>query len=681
MKRFAIVLILTVVSVPAFAVEPTVPVEMTADADYIVNVPSDMAFSGAVPATASRTLFPGVLYPSGTEYTLFRNVNLSDVETFTAKFGGKMQKKDTAEYKWLTATAYHVNNNGSTADCQFQAMNNSYIFAIKCQFRQVGSDVVGKIAWCHYKYKNETYVLGYDFSSVGAYTLCNTLFGSTVCIADVGCVLKEGVTTTPAPQRIVFANTDATDATEDVELVYEPILVGNQVFVLDGVTTDQVLAVTAEMNSTKISTKWKTGVGYNRCYEKGGVAFQIQTVNDSTGDYGLYNSTVTLKQIGSRVVGSVTEACWGYNQRANPGPGYFFLHNGNGGSALAIADKEGTGGIAIRNLKFTVRRSLVRRETFTAYPDCLMRNWTKVFADVSLDELELESSPTGMDSAYLGGSGVGSVWTPVKTYLPTWVSGDQKWKIYYQTVYGGSTRSIRLSVGEFNGDIYAKVKAVTYGYNVGLPYSFGDAEYQSALTNCVDGKAATAATGANNTLAIKTIGASRIVRPIHSVTLDETFDTAGAPIRLKDVDLRLPAAADGAVETFNATVNGFGRVTFAGLTAMASPVLGPYVKVAIGATGAWVVDLSSGSVPVATFGGGLVAGGKIRFVVPSVFGGGVELGTPYCLTSGAALADGDAAKFTAEVVGRGDIRAVLSVVDGELFAEFEEIPGLLLILR
>lgn len=665
----------------AFSSAVAATVEMTADADYIVDVPGDMAFSGVVPATASQTLFPGVLYPAGTEFTLFRNVNLSDVETFTAKFGGKMAKSDSAEYKWLTATAYHVNNSGSAADCQFQAMNNSYIFAIKCQFRQVGSDVVGKIAWCHYGYKSATYVLGYDFSAVGAYALCDSLFGSTVCIADVGCVLKEGVTVTPAPQRIVFANTDATDATEDVELTYGPILAGNQVFVLDGVTTDQVLAVTAEMNSTRISTDWKTGVGYNRCYENGGVAFQIQTINDSTGSYGLYNSTVTLKQNGSRIVGSVTAACWGYNQRNNPGPGYFFHHNGNGGTTLEIANEEGTGGIAIRNLKFTVRRSLVRRETFATYPDCLMRNWTKVFSDVSLDDLEQGSSFSGMDSAYLGGSGVGSVWTPVMAYLPTWVSDDQKWKIYYQTIYGGSTRSIRLSVGEFDGAIYARVKAVTWGYNKGLPYSFGDGEYQSALTDSVDGRAATAETGASNTLAIKTIGASRIVRPIHSVTLDDTFDAAGTPIRLRDVDLRLPVAADGAVGAFDATVNGFGRVTFTGLTEMASPELGPHVKVAIGETGAWVIDLSSGSVPVATFGGGLVAGGKIVFTVPSAFDGKVEFGTPYCLTSGAALADGDAEKFTAEVVGCGGIRTVLSVVDGELFAEFEEIPGLMLILR
>ena len=232
----------------AFALNPVGPGEFVA-----AETSADMSLAGqsfAVPANAATTNYPGVFcprgevnatYPEGSPIgvwqTVWRNVSLSDVQGFTARLSycsDNIGTSNTASYVWtflnkylisagfVDAGVYHVTDNeDGSKSCQFQretGLSNIFM-GFKVTFKQEGADVKARIDLCRYAYKSDVQQLGGDFTMFGGtLRIAKVPFReSSGCIADIGCILKDGVNPVLAPTSINFVNTDTT-AVADEEL-------------------------------------------------------------------------------------------------------------------------------------------------------------------------------------------------------------------------------------------------------------------------------------------------------------------------------------------------------------------------------------------------------------------------------------------------------------------------------
>ena len=325
----------------AFALNPVGPGEFIAAETAV-----DMSLAGqsfAVPANAATTNFPGVFcprgpattadypegVPTGVWQTVWRNVSLSDIETFTARIAHIDASNignsiDESNYVWkftnyyLTraafkdAAAYHVTENGDgTVTCQFQKAddNNQTISCMKMTFRQVDADVEARIDFGKYASKNSTQSLGGDFNTFGLprKIVEAPFYATSLSVADIGCILKDGVSPVLAPSSINFVNTDAT-AVEDESLTnvvrrYDACLELPWVKLWPNTRLSDVDVGAAQMIGTGSGGKWVSANAYlpALCLEGQGVSYYYQYYNSQY----VRTAKVYFRQVGEDVWGRV----------------------------------------------------------------------------------------------------------------------------------------------------------------------------------------------------------------------------------------------------------------------------------------------------------------------------------------------------------------------------------------
>ena len=356
----------------AFALNPVGPGEFVA-----AETSADMSLAGqsfAVPANAATTNYPGVFcprgpattadypegVPTGVWQTVWRNVSLSDIETFTARIAhvdaNNIGSSIGDSYTWYfvnrylaraafkDAAAYHVTENGDgTVTCQFQKADDSggTISCVKMTFRQVDADVVARIDFGKYANVSATQSLGGDFNAFGLYrTIVEAPFSElSICVADIGCILKDGVSPVLAPTSINFVNADAT-AVEDECLTnvvrrYDACLELPWVKLWPNTRLSDVDVGAAQMIGTGSGGKWVSANAYlpAPCLEGQGVSYYYQYY---IGQY-VKTAKVYFRQVGEDVWGRVLSVC--HNYQANDAlPRAGADGNSNGDTIVSITN-------------------------------------------------------------------------------------------------------------------------------------------------------------------------------------------------------------------------------------------------------------------------------------------------------------------------------------------------------
>ena len=441
-------------AMPSLAEED--PVDLCGAGDCVISVPHDLSFAGrtvAVDETASTTNYPAVAYPALQEFTVWRNVKLTDIKTFTAKLGGKMHLEWYGR-SWSDAKTYHVKTNGNgSVECQFQVKRNSYVYSVRVLFTQNGNDVVARIGFgntqMRYTYVNSEKNLGYDFTQTtdGATTLGSnylTCGENSACIKDIGCVLNDGVCIKEAPARLVFRNADET-VCDDSQLETnrcDGIVWPKEkdVVVFRSVELGDVVAMEGEMGGSKMWNAWRQAGSFylktdRDSYSDGvmntnaGSRVRLQLQCRGTGS-GLYCCNVQLRQFGADVVARMSGTEWAYNKTLGS-------HDfDSAGTAVAFTNTVDGAGLSLRNLKLISKKRTVRNATVKTSSGCLGYTWTKIWPDTRLEDVRPAS-------AQMGGASVGSAWRNTLAWLPTLYDGHTNW--YFQIPYSSSTRSIRVA--------------------------------------------------------------------------------------------------------------------------------------------------------------------------------------------------------------------------------------------
>ena len=317
-----------------FALNPVGPGEFVA-----AETATDLSLAGQsfeVPANAATTNFPGVFcprgevnatYPEGSPIgvwqTVWRNVSLSDVQGFTARLSYCSENigiRNVASYTWyftakylvsaafVDASVYHVTDNGDgTKSCQFQretGLSNIFI-GFKVTFKQEGADVKARIDLCRYAYKSDTQQMGGDFTTFGSTLRVAEapLRESSGCIADIGCILRDGVNPVLAPTSINFVNTDTT-AVADEELTnvvrrYDACLELPWVKLWPNTRLSDVDVGAARMIGTGSGGNWTTAYAYLPvvCLDGQGVSYYYQYY----GEQHVRTAKVYFRQVGEDV--------------------------------------------------------------------------------------------------------------------------------------------------------------------------------------------------------------------------------------------------------------------------------------------------------------------------------------------------------------------------------------------
>lgn len=650
----------------AFVAAAAGAVELVGPGDFTYETQSDVSFVGesfAVPTGAAVTNHAAIFYPDGGPLgvyeTVFTNVKLSDIDSFTGQIG-------TADYdgnkgwEWLDATAFHdAYNDDGTRSVQLQALRNSnYIQCFALTFKQDGSDVACRIDRCAYAYRNDTdQQFGVNMAK-GGYGQDRTVLSEEGvaggnALRNLGCKLKTDVTPVIAPTAVVVANSDDSEVAAETR-TYAPCLTTDKVVVFENIDVGDVESVTGELGSTsRIGPDWMLSQGYNKyVYDDGSVEFQIQTHNvQGAGQTGLYCVFVLLEQCGKDVTArahyaektSNSPACWSYGDKL----GFNFYHS-NIGTSVTLVDTKETDGlqIALRNLTVTAKP---KKRAVRGSSICLVKEWTKLWENVRLADVE-------PGYALMGGSGVGGVWRTVRPYARAEES-EGVVKYYYQLALKDYVRSVRVAYKQKGGDVWAMVSAVSYAYDVSahpIPWENGDGEYSSAITDTVDGSV----DGKNNTLAITGLSAVRKARMRHTVTVDPTrFGLADAPLVLGETCLAF-AVADGETATLPTPVAGYGAAV--GSAGDGTAALAEDLPQGVG------LEAASGVVEIRgarTIGGAVnVASGAalaFRFTAD---------GAASLAADGASFADGAEVVLTADAAVQVDDGAAVTLVSGAGFA-------------
>lgn len=356
----------------AFALNPVGPGEFVA-----AETSADISLAGqsfAVPANAATTNYPGVFcprgpattadypegVPTGVWQTVWRNVSLSDVETFTARIAhidvGNIGSSLGEGYRWYftdryltraafkAAAAYHVTENGDgTVTCQFQKTddNDQTISCVKMTFRQVDANVEARIDFGKYANVSATQSLGGDFNAFGLYRkVVEAPFSVlSICVADIGCILKDGVSPILAPTSINFVNTDAT-AVEDESLTnvvrrYDACLELPWVKLWPNTRLSDVDVGAAQMIGTGSGGKWVSANAYlpALCLEGQGVSYYYQYYNSQY----VRTAKVYFRQVGEDVWGRVLSVKHD-SQSSNTLPRAGADGNSNGDTIVSITN-------------------------------------------------------------------------------------------------------------------------------------------------------------------------------------------------------------------------------------------------------------------------------------------------------------------------------------------------------
>ena len=421
----------------AFALNPVGPGEFVA-----AETSADMSLAGqslAVPANAATTNFPGVFcprgevnatYPEGSPIgvwqTVWRNVSLSDVQGFTARLSycsDNIGTSNTATYVWtflnkylipagfVDAGVYHVTDNeDGSKSCQFQretGLSNIFM-GFKVTFKQEGADVKARIDLCRYAYKSDVQQLGGDFTMFGGtLRIAKVPFReSSGCIADIGCILKDGVNPVLAPTSINFVNTDTT-AVADEELTnvvrrYDACLELPWVKLWPNTRLADVDVGAARMIGTGSGGNWVTAYAYLPEPVLGGevVRYRYQYYLSSY----VRTANVYLRQVGEDVWARVLSVRHNYSTEGLPNSCDTANSNGDGEYVSITNDLAGAvtehpvSGKQIQTLKFqTATRPGKVQHTVT-----VDGGFNPRFVPLRLFETKLAIAPASGETVTLG---------------------------------------------------------------------------------------------------------------------------------------------------------------------------------------------------------------------------------------------------------------------------------------
>ena len=421
----------------AFALNPVGPGEFVA-----AETSADMSLAGqsfAVPANAATTNYPGVFcprgevnatYPEGSPIgvwqTVWRNVSLSDVQGFTARLSycsDNIGTSNTASYVWtflnkylipagfVDAGVYHVTDNeDGSKSCQFQretGLSNIFM-GFKVTFKQEGADVKARIDLCRYAYKSDVQQLGGDFTMFGGtLRIAKVPFReSSGCIADIGCILKDGVNPVLAPTSINFVNTDTT-AVADEELTnvvrrYDACLELPWVKLWPNTRLADVDVGAARMIGTGSGGNWVTAYAYLPEPVLGGevVRYRYQYYLSSY----VRTANVYLRQVGEDVWARVLSVRHNYSTEGLPNSCDTANSNGDGEYVSITNDLAGAvtehpvSGKQIQTLKYqTATRQGRVRHTVT-----VDGGFNPRFVPLRLFETKLAIAPASGETVTLG---------------------------------------------------------------------------------------------------------------------------------------------------------------------------------------------------------------------------------------------------------------------------------------
>ena len=542
--------ILFAASNAAYAVTPVGPGEYRVDTDEDISY-VESGFS--VAANAAITVRPGVFYPEGgpknVDEVIWRNVKLTDIESFTGRIGHGSGES----YNWKDANCYHVvtNETSGYVECQLQIEAESYIHGFVMQYRQDGDDVKARIAKARHAYKTGAQVLGCDLNYVGADSkVTNTLYVATDsvrAIADLGFVLREDAEASAAPTGIVLASTDESSSDEETYR-YMPYLMSDNVTLCRNLHICDIVGISGEISFYGISNgKWTPVGGY--CLTNMGSYVQCNLV--WRGSQRRVGANIRFYQNVSDVEVRAAWAGHSYDDKAADEP----FGSGVIGVELGVTNETNTGKIAIRNLKVNFRPTA---RIVGDFEPCIMKEdgWVKIWPGVNLSDI-------AFGPALMGGYSANSTWNVVSNYLRTTTTYANQ--SYYQWYKASNSElySIRFLMQQQVDDVYAKIASARYTSGKHLGDDPGTGNYQTAVTNTVDGKSSSM----NRTVAICHMTADLPARKRHTVTVGDDFDPGFSPIRLDSMKLALAPSANYSL-SFGSVVHGCGVIGVSGAGAV-----------------------------------------------------------------------------------------------------------------
>lgn len=377
-----------------------------------------------VPANSGTTVRRGIFCPKGgpvgVSEVLWRNVKLSDVETFT----GKVSIKSSEGYFWKDVECYHTitNEENGYVQCQLQVENGSTVFGFIMRYSQDGNDVKGGLHAAKVIWTTGSQYLGCDMSNRGAaITVTNTPYvvGDYVrAISDLGIILRDGGETVAAPEEIVFASTDAAQSDEEVYR-YLPCLTTNttEAVVCRNLSIYDITGISGEISCSGMNNgDWTAVQGY--CLTTGDSYVQMNLVWQSPGKTKRIAANVRFRQHASDVLAYVYWAGHSYDSDDISAP----IGLGIKGSSLGVTNAPNTSAVAIRNLNVRFRP---KTRIVGDYEPCIVKEdgWVRIWSD-------LDISKASLGPALMGGGSLGSKWNIASNYNRS-VSSDVT-KSYYQ---------------------------------------------------------------------------------------------------------------------------------------------------------------------------------------------------------------------------------------------------------
>lgn len=587
-----------------------------------------------------------------TNAVIWKNVSLADVTAFTAEMGGT-----GVGSTWRTPgfIGNAVTNNG-TISVQFQYKNGP-LYLVVVAFSQEGNDVAAKVTRHVYQYDQE---YGADFSGYGsARTLGDTVNGAELAIRRLGCALSPAAPRVPV-KKLTISNADSASVYQE-ERLYTNCLMTSSVLLWPNTDLSRVVSMSARIGGSVAGKKWKAAGAYHlktAGYE-GSKECQFQYENGPT-----YMVRVYFYQSGADVYAKVNRARYQYDPL-----GTDLSINGTDYLSKLTNTVDGTG-ISICDIGCTLEVPSEHEEGFfERYSGFLTNEWTTIWEDRSLSEID------GF-SARMGGSRVGSTYLPTMTYFVK-RAADGSMSCQFQSRAVGESAGSAPCYGVFvsfrqNGDdIEAKVTRTMFQY----------AFIGSNLTG-IGSNLACADSISGSGLAISDIGATRIVRVPHTVTVGG-LDLGSVGARLTDINLTL-AGKDGNAAVLPGEISGRGKVVSDNAVVSADSRITCENGLVVPTGGSLTFDCSSGAVPKVAAAKAVFGSGARIVLASSVKVSGLESEAPVKLVSGCALSAGAAEEMVCELAGRlGEFyNASLTVDDdGDLAARIGKKNGFMIQLR
>ena len=585
---------------------------------HYVDAAADLVWTDAVPANGVRTVRPGVFYPTdaagngpkNVETVVFRNVRLSDIASFSARFGvnlgngGDTNRKCPA-YRWEDALVVTNSATAESVNVQFHHRRLTSSWGTKAQFlfRQKGDDVAATLESFTYFYIQDGQIPGESW--IGGANLTNlvdSLYAvgdqskveeSGHCVGYLGCALKAECGRQTLPDEIVFRSTAGAPA--PVTVTYAPYLSNDFVVIAKNLYATNLTAASATLTGGEVKGEYLRAAS---CLTNDTTRLEKVFIIQRMAGTRRVGATVRVAQSNEYVLAKIEQAYHQYdgNTKTENDPLGNHFYGAPGGKLDTVTEPNGSG-VALRGLTFTFAGEDALVSSSTAP---LSHRHQLVWPGVRLSEVEI-------GPALMGGATTGGIWRRTHGWFTTDLVEGAVRQTYYQWSNGHNVWTLRTEFQQQEDGVYASVVSLRYNYNsTTQPPPYWNANlsgnYQTTLTNTVDGEAATGWWA----LALSEVTAARRRHAVHTVTLADGAQTGEVPVRLVDMDLAL-APADGAMATLPKSVSGDGRVVVsAGTTlvesdrTLAVPVaVSPGATLAFAATDEGLATLSAPEVVLA----------------------------------------------------------------------------------